>query len=360
MADLLVTQRQELLLRELRASGAVRVGELAARFGVSAGTVRRDLGDLALTGELIRVRGGAVLPEPPPGGAVPPVPRAARGEPVLGLLVPSATYYYPHVIAGVRAVASRRGARVVIGISDQARPRDREQIDGLRASGAAGLLIASTGGSHVTPALLSGLRSTGLPFALLERRPEDPYESCDFVVSDHRQGAFGAVRHLHRMGHQRVALYCHSSPTARLVREGHADAARLLGLDPSAPVLDGRRHPPGSATAAHQYDEFIDRCLASRTRAALIHSDRDAVVLLQRLRARGLRTPDDMALIAYDDELAALADVPLTAVAPPKRHIGAFAAELLIDRLEERWHPVRNVVMQPRLVVRQSCGHTPE
>ncbi len=357
MADMLVSQRQDLLLRELRASGAVRVRDLAARFGVSAGTIRRDLNELAVTGALIKVRGGALLPGAPAVGAEVAGTSAAPAAPLLGLLVPSATYYFAQVIAGVRTVAARRGARVVIGISDPARPRDLEQIDELRASGAAGLLVASAGGGRVAPALLDGLRAAGVPFVLLERRPEDAYEPCDFVVSDHRQGAVAAVRHLHRLGHDRVALYCHGSPTAHLIREGHADAVRLLGLDPSAPVRDGRRHPAGSAEAAHQYDEFVERCLAGGTRAALVHSDRDAIVLLQRLRARGLRVPEDMALIAYDDEMAALAEVPLTAVAPPKRQIGEYAAGLLLDHLDQRPRSIHNVVMQPRLVVRQSCGY---
>ena len=70
--------------------------------------------------------------------------------------------------------------------------------------------------------------------------------------------------------------------------------------------------------------------------AALIHSDEDAIVLVPKLQARGIRVPDDLALIAYDDEVAGLADVPLTAVAPPKRAVGEQAAKLLLQRLAER------------------------
>ncbi|MEO3755532.1 substrate-binding domain-containing protein [Streptomyces sp. B6B3] len=369
MADMLVSQRQDLLLRELRASGAVRVRELAAQFGVSPGTIRRDLHELAAAGALVRVRGGALAPGSAANGAAESAPPTAPTptQPLLGLLVPSAAQYFAPVIAGVRATAARRGARVVIGISDPARPRDLAQIRELSASGAAGLLVASAGGGRVPGPLLDGLRAAGVPFVLLERRPEDAYEPCDFVVSDHRQGAFAAVRHLHRLGHDRVALYCGDGPVARLVREGHADAVRLLGLDPSAPVRAGARDEgderdegaggDASTAAPRRYDEFVERCLAGGARAALVHSDRDAIVLLQRLRAQGLRVPEDLALIAYDDEMAALAEVPLTAVAPPKRQIGGCATGLLLDQLDGRRPSTHNVVMQPRLVVRQSCGH---
>ncbi|MDT0342446.1 substrate-binding domain-containing protein [Streptomyces litchfieldiae] len=365
MSDILVAQRQALLLQELRASGAVRISDLAARFGVSGGTIRRDLAELAAAGRVKKVRGGAVLAEPETGAeaaAAPapgPTPTPAPPAPgrTLGLLVPSATYYYPQVVAGVRAVAAERGARIVIGLTDYAQPRDLQQIDELRASGVSGLLVASTGGHCPPPETLAQLRDGDIPFVLLERQPENSYEPCEFVVSDHRQGAYGAVRHLRDLGHTRVALYTNGSPTAPLIREGYAAAVTRLGLDPSAPVRDGGRPTLGSAEAARQYDAFIDACLESETRAALIHSDHDAIELMQRMRGRGLRTPEDMALIAYDDEIAALAEVPLTAVAPAKYEIGAQAALLMLARLDSAESmATRQLVMQPRLIIRESCG----
>ncbi|WP_258534824.1 substrate-binding domain-containing protein [Streptomyces sp. PT12] len=369
MADMLVTQRHELLVRELESSGILKVTELAERLGVSRATIRRDLMDLETGGRVTRVRGGAVLAAGAGGAAAAGAPERAPGSAgraagaaaaqVIGLLVPSATYYYPRVVAGVQAVAAERGARVVIGLTDYARPRDLEQLDELAASGATGLLIASTGGHHPPSATLERPRGRGLPFVLLERQPQSPFEPCEFVISDHRQGAFAAVSHLAGLGHDRVGLFTNGSPTAPLVAEGHAEARARLPLDPSAPVLDSGRPTLGSAEAADFYDRFLAECAASGTRAALVHSDHDAIELMRRMRARGLRAPDDLALVAYDDEIAALADVPLTAVAPPKHELGELAARLLLDRLdapEPGAVPVRQLVLQPRLIVRASCG----
>ncbi|UED85791.1 substrate-binding domain-containing protein [Streptomyces profundus] len=372
---MLVEQRQDLLLRELRASGAVRVAELAARFEVSAGTIRRDLAELAEMGQLTKVRGGAILPgtraEPAETSAEQPArldqlgavaDEADEGQAgrTIGLLVPSATYYYPSVVAGVRTVASGRHARIVIGLTDYGQPRDIQQIDELCASGAAGLLIASTGGHYLPGATLDHLRATGLPFVLLERRPEDPYEHCEFVISDHRMGAYTAVRRLRELGHRSVGLYLNRTPTAPLIREGYEHAVASLGLHRGAPLLEGGGSLPSYQTGAKPYDPFIDELLATGTRAALVHSDYDAIELLQRLRARGLHTPEDMALIAYDDEIASLAEVPLTAVTPAKHQLGVVAAQLLLDRMDApaaAWPPAtRHVVLHPRLTVRDSCG----
>ncbi|RKN39012.1 substrate-binding domain-containing protein [Streptomyces hoynatensis] len=376
MADLLAAQRHELLVRELEAAGVLRISELAARFGVSGATIRRDLADLELAGRVTRLRGGAMAVTPArraegaartgegpaegtaPGPEAPPAP---GGTPAvahtLGLLVPSATYYYPRVIAGVRAVAERRGARIVIGLTGYASPSDRRQVDELAAAGVSGLLVASAEGHWVSAPMLDRLRESRLPFVLLERQPRDPYEPCEFVVSDHRQGAFGAVAHLAGLGHGRVGLFTNGSPTAALVREGHAAAVERLGLDAAAPVVDSGRPTLGSDEAAEHYDAFLDGCLATGTGAALVHSDHDAIEMMRRLRGRGLHTPEDLALIAYDDELASLAEVPLTAVAPAKHELGEQAAGLLLDRLDAADPPaLRRLHVQPRLIVRSSCG----
>jgi DNA-binding LacI/PurR family transcriptional regulator len=368
MAEMLVAQRHGLLLRELEAAGGLKVSELASRLGVSGATIRRDLADLEADGRVTRVRGGALLATPTAEGAAPRPAAAAPPSPTppapaLGLLIPSATYYYPRVVTGVRAAAAERGARIIIGLTDYAHPDDSRQIEELGAAGAAGLLVTSAGGHILPQETLDRLRAGGLPFLLLERQPQDRYGPYEFVASDHRQGAVAAVRHLAELGHDRVGLFTNGSPTAAPIAEGYAAAVELLGLDPVAPVRDSGRPTPGAAEAAGHYDRFLDSCRSSGTRAALVHSDHDAIELMRRMRSRGLRTPDDLALIAYDDEIAALADVPLTAVAPAKHELGELAARLLLERLDRRaageTPPVRQVLVQPRLIVRSSCGASP-
>ncbi|MFI6875189.1 LacI family DNA-binding transcriptional regulator [Streptomyces sp. NPDC050400] len=365
MTDMLVAQRREQLLNELQASGGLKVIDLAARLGVSRATVRRDLLDLENEGKLSRVRGGAMLATTHDGAAqtqaAVPAPRSAvvPDGPTVGLIVPSATYYYPRVVAGVQAVAAERGARVVITLSDYSGDSDAQRIAELAASGASGLLVALPGGHDLPEKNLQDLEDLGLPFVLLERQPHDPFAACEFVASDHRQGAFAAVRHLAGLGHHKVALFTNGSPTAALLREGHGAALDNLGLDADVPVVDSGRPTLGSAEATQCYDRFLGACREGGVRAALVHSDHDAIELLRRMRLQGLQAPKDLALIAYDDEIASLADVPLTAVAPPKHTLGEYAARLLLDRLaapDPAAVPIRQMLLQPRLTIRSSCG----
>ncbi|MET9105392.1 LacI family DNA-binding transcriptional regulator [Streptomyces zhihengii] len=364
MTEMLVAQRREHLLNELKASGGLKVIDLAARLGVSRATVRRDLLDLESEGKLSRVRGGAMLATThgtAPAQTVVPAPRSALPQdgPAVGLVVPSATYYYPRIVAGVQAEAAQRGARVVITLTQYSGGNNTERIDELAASGVAGLLVALPGGHDLPEQHLQELEETGLPFVLLERQPHDPFAACEFVATDHRQGAFAAVRHLSMLGHQKVALFTNGSPTAGLIQQGHEAALKRLGLDADVPVVDSGRPILGSDKAAECYDQFISACLTGQVKAALVHSDHDAIELLRRMRLQGLKAPKDLALIAYDDEIASLADVPLTAVSPPKHEIGEYAARLLLDRLEApdtTTVPVRQMLLQPRLTIRSSCG----
>lgn len=149
------------------------------------------------------------------------------------------------------------------------------------------------------------------------------------------------------------------------MRAGYRYALDALGLKPPLPVIgsvSAEADPAGFERAVQALRAAV---LAGQATAALVHNDVDAIRIVQRLAELGVRVPENLALVAYDDEVAALADIPLTAVAPPKHEVGRYAAELLIERLrgapaggsggtEET--PRRHVDLLPRLRVRASCG----
>ncbi|HEX4790328.1 MAG TPA: substrate-binding domain-containing protein, partial [Actinospica sp.] len=95
--------------------------------------------------------------------------------------------------------------------------------------------------------------------------------------------------------------------------------------------------------------------------ALVVHDDTHAILLCQMLLTEDVDIPGDVAVIAYDDEVAALADIPLTAVVPPKREVGEQAARLLLERVTETRKgntsaARRHLELLPTLRVRESCG----
>ncbi|MFI9213401.1 substrate-binding domain-containing protein [Streptomyces sp. NPDC053253] len=355
-------ERHDRLLALVRERGTARVAELAERLGVSPVTARRDVEALAGQGLLDRVHGQVSWPQ---GQGAPGTGRPGEGL-VLGLLAPSATYYFAEVIRGAHEAAARAGARLVLRVSDYRPEEDRARTEGLLSAGAEGVLVApGWRGPEDRLAYGDWLAELPVPAVLLERRaePGSPLDGLDRVVSDHGHGVLLALRHLIGLGHSTPLLVARGdSPTALAVRAGYTEALGTLGLKEPRPVIESvpaEADPEGFERAVRALYEAVRSGLAG---AALVHNDVDAIEIVQRLAELGVRVPQDLALIAYDDEVAALADTPLTAVAPPKRQVGRYAAELLVERLTEGGSESgeeaarRHLSLLPRLRVRDSCG----
>ncbi|MFG2722238.1 substrate-binding domain-containing protein [Streptomyces sp. NPDC048416] len=402
-------ERHDRLLELVRGRGSARVSELASHLGVSPVTVRRDVEFLATEGRLERMHGSVSWPgagDGSPGTPVTPGTPGAPGTPyahrgpgsgsgpglasgpgghgsgpagsgprdlVIGMLAPNATYYFAEVIRGAHEAAAAAGARLVLRISDYRPQEDAGRAAGLLAAGADGLLIAP-GWKEPDDPVEHGAWIAGLPVptVLLERRgvPGRELDDLDRVCSDHSHGVLIAVRHLLGLGHPTPLLVARAdSPTAIAVRAGYRHALDALGLESPLPVIgsvSAEADPAGFETAVRALRTAV---MEGRATAALVHNDVDAIRIVQRLGELGVRVPDDLALVAYDDEVAALADIPLTAVAPPKHEVGRYAAELLIERLRgasangggaAEGTPRRHVDLLPRLRVRASCGAPPE
>ncbi|NBE54318.1 LacI family DNA-binding transcriptional regulator [Streptomyces boluensis] len=364
-----VDRRHERVLALVRERGSVRVAELAAELGVSAVTLRRDVEALATRGRVHRLHGAVVWPGdqvPAPRGAETASETASEAQLpsaeglVLGMVVPTTGYYYAEVVQGAREAAEARGARLVVGLSHYLPDEDGPQAQRLLSTGADGLLLTpSWERSAPEPGAGAWVTELGVPTVLVERwaPPGHPAAGLDRVRTDHAYGAAIAVAHLAGLGHRKVALAAQHAPHRGQLQAGYAAAVEALGLDP-APVSPLDAVP--STEAADRFERTLaylcEAVEAHGVTAALVHSDADAIVLIPRLQARGVRVPEDLAVIAYDDEVAPLADVPLTAVAPAKRQVGARAAELLMDRLTAAPAARQHLDVLPELKVRSSCG----
>ncbi|MFE7138108.1 substrate-binding domain-containing protein [Streptomyces sp. NPDC057644] len=331
-----VDQRHERVLDLVRERGSLRVAELAEELGMSAVTLRRDVEALAAQGLVERLHGAVVWPSGQSRPAPAPVALPAEGL-VVGMVVPTTEYYYADVVRGARQTVEAAGARLTIGLSHYLPDEDAAQARRLLSTGADGLLL--------TPSWERGCPEQGeglwtveqeTPVVLVERSAPlgHPAARLDRVRSDHAHGAAEAVAHLAGLGHRAIALAVQDSPTAPRLRVGYRAAVEALGLSPvSASPLD----EAPSRSEADRFErtlEYLCQGVASgNVTAAIVHSDADAIVLIPRLQARGVRVPEDLAVIAYDDEVASLADLPLTAVAPDKHAVGAAAARLLLSRL---------------------------
>ncbi|MFI1147906.1 substrate-binding domain-containing protein [Streptomyces sp. NPDC020817] len=372
-----VDQRQAQVLALVRARGSVRVADLARELGVSPVTLRRDIEAMAARGEIHRMHGvisrvetgrpGGVSAERASAPVTPSITGPAGGQAgsasaeglVVGMVVPTTEYYYADVVRGAREVVEAHGARLTVGLTRYLPGEDGTQADRLLSTGADGLLLTPNWDAG-SPGPGEGVWTAELPVptVLVERwaPPGHPAAALDRVASDHAHGAATAVQHLVERGHRRIALASRATPTTPRLRAGYEAAVAALGLEPAPPWPEAGPGPLSDADLfARTLDYLYEAVTAGGVSAALIHSDTDAIMLIPRLQARGVRVPEDLAVITYDDEVAGLADVPLSAVAPAKREVGARAAGLLLDRLTAKGDgegPRQHVELLPRLTIR--------
>lgn len=356
---MLSAERRSRILESAQREGAVRVSQLVGELGVSHVTVRRDLEALIYDGILEKVRGGAMLKHTAAEPASPG--QGAGGTPAphrtLGVLIPAA-YYFRRVVDGIRSVTAGTGGDIRLLLSNYDQAEEPKLVAELVSTGCAGLLLAPSVGGDDRDAL-AYLDDVPVPVVLIERAaPGEELGRLSTVRSAHERGVASAMRHLRDLGHTRVALISRGdSQSAVFVRRGWADAIARHGMDADVPNITGERLGTGPAWEPGGPAAVLEELTAAGVTALLCHGDEDALVLLQHARTHGVSIPGDLSLVAYDDELAGLADPPLTAVAPGKEQVGVVATRLLSDLIEGRLGetPV-HIQIEPRLHIRQTTA----
>lgn len=357
--------RRAHILTALARDGVVRVSQLTEDLGVAPVTLRRDLAEMEEKGLLVRVHGGAVTPRDDTAvtdAAVDDGTGPVEIAGALAVLVPSMSFYWPGVVRGMESEARRRGYRLRVRAASYELQDERPVLERLLATDdIRGVMVAPNPDTAFAQDVIDWLGDRPEPFALVERdavsMPDRvPVES---VTSDHALGAVLAARHLAELGHQRVGLILsRDSPTGRKVAQGWEAACAELALTPSQHFeqLFPPRTSPDFSVAV---DAVLDTILSTGVTGLLVHSDPEAMALIDLALARGLSVPDDLSVIAYDDEVASLFTPPLTAVRPPREAVGAAAVDLIVRRIEQPDRAAHRVVLSPTLNVRQSTAPRP-
>jgi DNA-binding LacI/PurR family transcriptional regulator/signal transduction histidine kinase len=251
--------------------------------------------------------------------------------------------YYGGILGGIDKVARERGARVMVfrgTPGDVAAAPFAREVDGWIA-------VHSPGG-------LPALAHRGLPLVTVAY--SHPEVTCPAVVADNRQGMRECVRHLIAHGHRRIAFVGWLQYPAITERyEGYRDALAESGL-PCASELIIRvndNHVASGRAAARQLLEAA----AFPCTAVVAGTDLNAVGVMTVLQAAGLRVPDDVAVVGFDDvAVAQFADPSLTTLRTRFDEFGRRAAHLLLDQICGIAVP-RTVHRVPvGLIRRRSCG----
>jgi DNA-binding LacI/PurR family transcriptional regulator len=251
----------------------------------------------------------------------------------IGMVVPELTnQFFALVAEGVQKAAAARDVLVVLVVPDATELPEENQAKLLRSQRVDGVIYLSGTGSM--PRSLFELARSG-PVVLVDE--QIPGMELPAVVSDSRRGAREIAAHVLEQGHRRLAVI--GGPpalwTAQQRLAGYREAFAGAGIDPdSVPVHVGDyRQASGSANAA----EIAGKPVDERPTAVLCANDLMAIGAMECFKASGLRVPEDISVVGFDDlPISTLLTPRLTSVRQPAHDMGHRAATVLLDILEEK------------------------
>ncbi|GAA3388459.1 LacI family DNA-binding transcriptional regulator [Cryptosporangium minutisporangium] len=322
------------------------IRDVARVAGVSDGTVSNTLNRPHLVNETTRER---VLRAIETVGYIPNA--AARALRVgrsrsIGLVVLSVgNPFFADVANGAEQAATDAGADLALfetGLGE--RQREERLLRRLGERRLDGLIITP---QDVEDPLLEDLERRGTPVVVLAR--EVPSRRRSAVRSDDDLGGVLAARHLLEMGHRRLAFagWRRDERYDGAIRTASAAGGSLTWMDTTSD-----RITDGIAVGTH----LVSLDAAERPTAVFCANDLIAVGLVRAATHAGLRIPEDLAVVGFDDtDLASAASaVELTSVHQPATEIGRAAVRIVLDEMADRTRERRDLVFEPELVVRES------
>jgi len=337
------------------AHARVTIREVADQAGVSIATVSRVLngrGDVSpetreLVSRIIQERGYVAN-------------RNARGlsagrTGLVGVLVPLVfPVYFSAILSGASEALYEHDLRVLLSPTGHEHDREVTLIERLAHGLTDGALIVLPEESSEE---LERLLDAGYNFVVVDPRLR-LNGRIPSVSAAHTSGADQAMRHLLELGHRRIAAITGPSgwvATEDRLRGYHAALAAAGILPDPALEVESDFEIAGGAKAA---EELLD--LADPPTAVFAFNDNLAIGAIQAARSRGLRVPEDLSVVGFDDsEHATIVSPALTTVRQPLAELGRTAVSLLTRLLERQRFETLHIELGTRLVVRESTGPAP-
>ncbi|WP_338833320.1 HTH-type transcriptional repressor PurR [Moorella humiferrea] len=270
----------------------------------------------------------------------------------IGLILSDITNpFYSETAKAVVDTADHLGYNVILGTTNNSIKTQKKYLEIIRRKQVDGLLFASV---QLKDPTVEKVIEEGFPHMLYNRRLAR--SDCNFVVIDNEQGSFLATEHLIKLGHKRIAYIRgpHNSSTGQERFNGYLKALKKYGLEYNQELV---RDGEYDERQAHEATKVL-LGLKERPTAIIAANDLMAFSSIECICRAGLKVPDDIAVIGFDDvEMSSHYNIQLTTVSKNKYEMAEIATRILIDIIEGENVPQPvQIVLKPQLIIRRTCG----
>jgi GntR family transcriptional regulator of arabinose operon len=319
---------------------------LCVEFEIARGTLRQALKILEDEGYLRREQGRGTFITLPEHGA-----NAGAKTNHLAFVVPYVRdSSVSTILVGFQRVAEQSGYSVIFNHVNNDLAQQEEVVRKLVRQGVMGIALYPVDSEHTSP--VAELTVSGYPIVLVDRYLKGL--STDYVMTDHFGGALRGTHYLVNRGHRRVGFVTWLSPAISMEHRmlGYIQALREQEIQPDDNLIcrvEG--YPTVDLTPLKTYLSS-----SQRPTAIFAANDQIAIALYRAAAAVGLRVPEDLAVVGFDNlDISPHLDPPLTTVAQPFMKIGETAVEMLLRRIRGEAGHLQQITLAPELVIRQSC-----
>ena len=270
----------------------------------------------------------------------------------IGVMVPDLTNAaFAPIIKGIDNILEESGYSVIVSNTDNVAERAKRNVEKFRERQVDGLVIAT---ARRKDSLVADCQADGTPFVLAVRSTTD--KGVSSVVSDEIIGGKMVISHLVLLGHKNIAYVAgpQSLSTGFERYQGYLQGLAKAGLE-----ADPDLFAEGKAFTEEEGRRAASKILATHKGFTAIVAANDLMALgcYDELIAKGLKCPEDISVVGFDDmPFASHFNPPLTTIQTPLIDVGAEAARMLLEQIEEPELPGRAVKLRPELIVRASTG----
>lgn len=256
--------------------------------------------------------------------------------------------FFPEIIQGIEDVVSKHFYSIILCTTENNPARERHYLNLLKQKGVDGIIAQPLPGSE-NLRFWRYLARHKMPVLFVLQ--QIPLDNTPFVIVDNYQGGYIATEHLIQRGHRVIAHLAgpRKFELSQERRKGFIDALRTSGLVVYESLIKRTKF-----NLEDGYKKTL-QLLAHKPRPTAIFACSDIVAIgaIHAIREQGLRVPQDVAIIGFDDLFfASFSEVPLSSVAQPKYEIGVRAAEKLLQIIDGK--NVESEILKPSIVVRHS------